>query len=580
MKPSSINEKLYESITAILDDTEQKIVNRGKDYYYEGMIDTLIKDKNGYFLAEVLGSEDEPYHIEIIIGQDGSVAEYFCDCPYDYSDVCKHIVAVLLAVKAGDYECQKEPVTRKKKEDKADIYQLVAQADIDKLREFILHYAKENNDFRTELLSAFRKLPEDEVLSAVKDRVSTVIRYGTHRGYIDYRGCDEICYELDEILTEADEHITHGYAVLGFQIGLHILLKGMKLASIADSSSGSLTYTLDEACNVIDRACEAASATAGDEDKKFIYDKGVKESLNKVFDGWGETNYRLLRSCVRFITKKNESKLYDALDKLSEKYSSWSSYAQIDDKLTRLVAIRVLEGEKAVDNYIADNIEIDNFRDMAVKSALDKGDYAEAERLCVERLRREPNEHGIRVAQKEWTEKLFAVYEKSGNTEKQLEISNRLLLSGDIGYYDKYKTLMKQTDRWEGEYGMLLSELREKLPPYTYMQILSKENELRLLLEQVKITGEELIFTYGKQLAQMYPKDVYAIYKEQISRLAAQAANRNQYGKVCDHMKDLYNIGGVDAVTELIAEFREIYNRRPAMLDELSKLENRLAKKN
>ena len=46
--------------------------------------------------AEVSGSEEEPYLVDLDFSEDGELEDWFCDCPYDWGPVCKHTVAVLL----------------------------------------------------------------------------------------------------------------------------------------------------------------------------------------------------------------------------------------------------------------------------------------------------------------------------------------------------------------------------------------------------------------------------------------------------------------------------------------------------
>ena len=54
--------------------------------------------------AEVSGSEDEPYLVDIDFDEDGEVEAWNCDCPYDWGPVCKHTVAALLAVRETGME--------------------------------------------------------------------------------------------------------------------------------------------------------------------------------------------------------------------------------------------------------------------------------------------------------------------------------------------------------------------------------------------------------------------------------------------------------------------------------------------
>ena len=83
----------YVAEDLILAKVTEKSFERGKEYYYSGMVDSVVRRGNRLF-AEVLGSEENPYHIGIAFQEDDFNAS--CTCPYDWGGYCKHIVAVLL----------------------------------------------------------------------------------------------------------------------------------------------------------------------------------------------------------------------------------------------------------------------------------------------------------------------------------------------------------------------------------------------------------------------------------------------------------------------------------------------------
>jgi len=71
---------------------ERKILDRGFDYYENKNVIEVENLGNGEFSALVEGSEDYEVFVQI---SEGKVIEHSCDCPYDWGDVCKHVVAVL-----------------------------------------------------------------------------------------------------------------------------------------------------------------------------------------------------------------------------------------------------------------------------------------------------------------------------------------------------------------------------------------------------------------------------------------------------------------------------------------------------
>lgn len=71
----------------------QKIYERGEEYYENGTISQVEHTYPGTWTAEVEGSDS--YSVEITLDND-EIVSWRCTCPYDYGDICKHVVAVLL----------------------------------------------------------------------------------------------------------------------------------------------------------------------------------------------------------------------------------------------------------------------------------------------------------------------------------------------------------------------------------------------------------------------------------------------------------------------------------------------------
>ena len=131
---------------------------------------------------------------------------------------------------------------------------------------------------------------------------------------------------------------------------------------------------------------------------------------------------------------------------------------------------------------------------------------------------------------------------------------------------------------WEEAYPSLLEKLAQNLPSNLYMDILSIENETRLLFEQLKAVPS-MVFVYGKQLYAEFPAEIRAICSDVIYQQAAKANNRSGYRQVCAYIKDLHSYDGKTDLGSIIDQLKAEYPRRPAFIDELDKLGAWLARK-
>ena len=71
---------------------------KGVDYYKGGEVKNLIRNDN-HFEGKVRGSRN--YHVTLDI--EDNELDFDCNCPYDYDGICKHCVALGLAILNGEF---------------------------------------------------------------------------------------------------------------------------------------------------------------------------------------------------------------------------------------------------------------------------------------------------------------------------------------------------------------------------------------------------------------------------------------------------------------------------------------------
>jgi hypothetical protein len=553
---------ILNDIDTMLEAVEDKVYERGRMYYESGMIQELIQDTNGNFSAKVAGNELTPYRVQVSVNpQNGEVLSYRCSCPYEFGDICKHLVAVLLAIQNRDHE--NKPVSPAD-----ELSQAIEALSTEQLQDLVLTHAQTDSAFYNEVLLASKILNNSQILSGIKDQIREAIRSGTHRGCIDWRGCDEICEELYRLLDIAQDQMKHQRLVLTFEIVLEIIRAGIQLASTADSSSGSLASVLCGARELLEACCNAIADSGTEKEQKQCLDRLIKVSQEKRFDGWDNDAYALLHTAVCFLKKKDSVKWYATLDAMQKKAEAndYSDYSLEENALVRLESIEKLDGKAAAKEYLYANLKWDNLCRIAVEWAIEEKDYPEAERLCQEKLSSEEqyNRSG-------WLEYLYQIYSFLHDSKKQAKTAESLLLGGDLNYFDRLKELQIADGTWEKEYPNLLNNCKAKLPIWQYQQLLEHTGEYQLLLDSVKINPTS-IFKYGSVLAFRFSGEVFQIYDAQIRKSAEIANSRPQYKKVCSQIKELYQAGGSETAMRLISMLIETYPRRTAFLDEISKL--------
>ncbi len=128
---------------------ESKIVGRGLEYFKDGDVAKVEKVGVGEFNAAAFGTEI----YEIYVKLDGeTIVESYCDCPYDYGNVCKHEVAVFYKIRNGEFVNTGEKIS-----------ELFDELQDSVLRRFISDLLKKDRKFRQNFLREFDEdFEEDE----------------------------------------------------------------------------------------------------------------------------------------------------------------------------------------------------------------------------------------------------------------------------------------------------------------------------------------------------------------------------------------------------------------------------------
>lgn len=425
----------------------------------------------------------------------------------------------------------------------------------EKLLDFLAEYAEQDAKFANAVNVRFGKPEFEKELSKIENAIDYALD-----GVSDYRTHDSwgyVSFDMGDITAEIQQRVSQGHIRLAFA---ETELLYRKLLEVFEHQ-GECEIS-DEAESCLDMMSELAGKAVSWDDREYIFKHCIELSeLDDGKDYGADYEDKLLRIAAKFVTTENRAELEQALVRFD---SGWRAE---EFKLIRLELVRKFEGKAAADRFIADNLRFAKIREIAFDKAISRKDFAEAERLCVEALSIDTRNFGISP----WLYKLYSVYDAAGNATDMAEAAKKILLSGDLTYYEKLKLQLQEQGKWDSQYPVLLREYAAKLHYTNYMEILEAEKEHTLLLEQLKKHTDQ-IYHYGKFLAANHKKDVYAIFIGKINGEAEAAHKREMYRDVCSHIVMFSKAGYAAEATELIGALRDKYNRKPAFVDELKKI--------
>ena len=165
-----------------------RILERGEDYYEEGLVSEVTKTSSGYH-ALVEGSD--MYEVEIEMTE-GEIYGMSCDCPFaDGGSYCKHMAAVLYYLEAEGEEEEQEPTERSWMErivlQNKELDEVIAKIPEEELRKFVRRIAGENVEIRNLLMTSYSQKIDAQQLKRLHQEVDDIVyRYSGRHRFIDY----------------------------------------------------------------------------------------------------------------------------------------------------------------------------------------------------------------------------------------------------------------------------------------------------------------------------------------------------------------------------------------------------------
>lgn len=346
----------------------------------------------------------------------------------------------------------------------------------------------------------------NDILEVAKMTINASIKCNTVRGFIGWHSCDNICMDMHDVLDMCEDAFKRERYQESLEADTYVLVSGVKLASCADSSSGMLTDVIMRAFELIDLSTQTI-AKLDAAMRKHALSLIIKEAKKKAFDGWDSWRYELLGKAVCLCDEKLAVKLEKLLDVFLEDIENdyTPEYKRQEDTILRYKLHRHLKGADAVKDELYANLHIREIRIIAVKDATDARNYNEAEKLCLEQIKKEDGRF-YRNIPEDWNNILFDVYVQSGITDKQIEQAKKILFLGNAGFWDVLKRLYQSLGTWESQKPIILKELKRSE---------KRENILNQKLEE-KIPPklqETLDTAFAKAFALIFEKGTRVIEK-------------------------------------------------------------------
>ncbi|CAH0347652.1 hypothetical protein [Bacillus sp. CECT 9360] len=547
---------------------DEKIIERGLDYFYEGRVGKIEIVEGDIYTAQVEGSED--YSVEIQLDSQKQIVQSNCECPFDWGDFCKHEIAMLYALREETSNFTQKP-KKKSIAKKKNLKDVLSGQSKEELISIILDLAKDYKDIENRITLQYAA-DKDEISIADK-LIKDYIKKATHRGFIEWNQVGLAVKGAEITLQNVRSKLDTGNIESAVSLSTAVLSNVVDMLQYCDDSSGTVGSVIHESIYLINTAVSRGKDNLSDFEQQQLFFLIMKEANHKRYEGWTDWRFDLLQSCIEFCANQELRTILELqLDVMIEEMNKdeWSGkYYETQIKKLQLELIERFDGKNKADAFIEKNIKHSDFRKKAILIAFDKADYHRVIKLSLDGEKTNQDYPGLI---NQWKEYRYQAYEKLGERDQQRQLALELLYENKSHYYLELRKLY-QPEEWEDILEVILNQFEQQAyrPSVVYEEILIKEQLTSRLLEYCK--GQVHYITHFYQhLIEDFPKEVDELFVTYVKGAANSASNRREYKKACKIIKNYKKACGSTNTERLIDELKEKHKNRPAFLDELEKV--------
>ncbi|CAN5883970.1 hypothetical protein BH24BAC1_BH24BAC1_39430 [soil metagenome] len=547
------------------EEVSETILQRGQTYYRNGHVDEPEEIAPGEWEFTVAGTDLYTVQVQL---RHRTVEDFSCTCPYD-GPVCKHVVAVLYALKragAGAKKRSAAPRQKTVKEQIEEVLRKLSKADLDT---FIQETAVQESTFRQIFLSRFMHLLEDQSKEAYARQIRAIVKSaGGRHGFIEYGNTYALTGPVDQILTSGEDLLAKGQPAAALAIAQAVAEEMFAAMNDADDSNGDIGGSIDAALELLQAIAEQ---TPDREVKRGIFQYALDSYRIRRFDGfdWHED---MLELAVKLATGPEETEaIFGVLEK-----AGGSSYEQERAAKMKWQLLEKAKGPAAAAAFLEEKRHLPSFRRQLLEDAFQKQEYQRAKSLAQEGIHQDEAEKPGLVT--EWQEWLLKIAQAENNTQQIIHLSRQLFL--EFRHEERHFDLLKAhvpPAEWPSFLQSLLRDLKGKskwYPPVsTLARIYIKEQRWEELLELVRESQSlKVLAEYEKPLAKHFPEDLLDLYTIYLRQHFDKAGGRSDYHEGCQYLRRMKKIGGEERVASLVEELKLKYPRKPALQEELRKV--------
>lgn len=414
----------------------------------------------------------------------------------------------------------------------------------------------------------------DSYTSRIEDLIED---YAGRHGYIEYRATFDFNRAVTRILDEADEAMKNRQWDVAVAVLTGIAVAGDDILNSGDDSAGELGAIVSECFEKWHELCASESLPENIKDEIFeLALTRFKENNLKGWDWWWDW----IEMSIRLAdTSDKQKRVVETLDAIKTDGDEWS--ARHDAQTAQKYKLEIMSKQgtpKEQRKFMYDNVGNPDFRKKLLQMAWDEANYGEVLRLAKEGVTHDTEWAGL---VSEWRKWEYQVYCHIGDKDNTLRLARHFFFNGGRwgdrefsieNMYLKIKILVP-LNQWSDYAETLISESISKRDNGRLLFIYTQEKMWERFMEYLRKNPSAYnIDDSPQEVKDLYRNEIIQLYSTSVRKFFQHASDRNSYHEGVGLLRNLIKYGGRLEADKIIIEQKSRTPRRPALIDELSKL--------
>ena len=409
-------------------------------------------------------------------------------------------------------------------------------------------------------------------------RVEDLIEdYSDRHGYIEYRATFDFNRAVTRILDEADEAMENVQWEVAVAVLMGIASISEDILNSGDDSAGELGAIVSACFEKWHELC--ADETLPEDIKAEIFELALSRFIEKDLKGWDWWWDWMEMAISLADTSEKQSRIIKALDAIKPNGDSWSAKHNAETAQKYKLEIMSKSGSPEDQiKFMYDNVSNPDFRNRLIQMAWDKADYDEVLRLAGDGVNHDTEYAGL---VSDWHKWEYKAYHEIGDKVNELQLARHFFFEGGRwgekeysmkSMYSNLKTLVPK-DEWVKYVDTLISEAQCKKDIIRLLYIYTQEKMWQEYMCYIRKNPSIYnIDDAPKEVKKLFRDEIVKLYDAAVRNYFQRASNRDSYREGVTYLRKLIKYGGTKEAEQIVAEQKSRTPRRPALIDELSKL--------